>query len=168
MYKVGRTVAAGVRSSSGARRADSLKHFACLRVQAPIPAQRRTGSKTQFRRCMHYARGMQGTHGWHRLSDFGVLPPRCELHSAESHCQKSLARVQSMQGGVPLCCEVAVTIKPHNRTRPVSRERRGRIATDWFESPPFSGVALPGKRGGDFTGNKNPCPGLQKHPKARP
>ena len=150
MCKVVRTVVAGVRSSSGARRADSLKHFACLRVQAPIPAQRRTGSKTQFRRCMHYARGTQGTHGWHRLSDFGVLPPRCELHSAESHCQKSLARVQSMQGDVPLCCEVAVTIKPHNRTRPVSRERRGRIATDLFESPPFSGVALSGKGGGSY------------------
>ena len=167
MCKMGRTVAAGLRRSSGARRADSLKHLAYLGVQTPIPAQRQTGSKTHFRRCKHHARGTQATHARHRLSDFGVLPPRCELHSAESHCQKSLARVQSMQGDVPLCCEVAVTIKPHNRTRPVYRERRGRIATGLFESPPFSGVALSGKRG-EVTGNKNPCPGLQKHPKARP
>ena len=167
MCKVGRTVVAGVRSSSGARRADSLKHFAYLGVQTPIPAQRRAGSKRHFRRCKNYARGTRGTHARHRLGDFDVLPPRCELRSAETHCPKSLARVQSMQGDVPLCCEVAVTIKPHNRTRPVSRERRGRIATGLFESPRFPGSRCP-EKGGEVTGNKNPCPGLQKHPKARP
>ena len=103
---MGRTVAAGVRSSSGARRADSLKHFAYLGVQTPIPAQPRTGSKRHFRRCKKYARGTRATHARHRLSDFDVLPPRCELQSPKSHRQQSLAHVQSMQKDVPLCCVV--------------------------------------------------------------
>ena len=147
MRKMGGTVAAVVRSSSGAQRADSLKRFAYLGVQTPIPAQPRTGSKRPPPISKRYARGTRATHARHCLGDFDVLPPRCELRSAESHCPKSLARVQSMQEDVPLCCKVSVTIKPHDRTRPVSRERRGRIATCWFESPPFSGVALSRKRG---------------------
>ena len=142
MRKMGGTVAAVVRGSSGAQRADSLKRFAYLVLQKPIPVQQRIGSKTLFPRCNKYARGTRGTHGRHLLSHFDSLPPRCELRSAELHLLKSLKRAESMQEDVPLCCVVTTTIKPRDRTQSVSRERRGRIATCLFKTRPFSGVAL--------------------------
>ena len=60
----------------------------------------------------------------------------------------------------------------HNQTARSNSTCALRTTRAYRDLPGSNLLRFPGLRclekGGNFTGNKNPCPGLQKHPKARP